>query len=76
MLPGVTRKGAEHVAALLADIVAGYELRIEEQVARVNASIGVAMLGGLSASELVALADEAMYEAKASERHRVVVAPR
>jgi diguanylate cyclase (GGDEF)-like protein len=76
LLPGATRGAAKYVAALVADIVAGYELRVEDQTARVTASIGVAMLGSHNASELLALADEAMYHAKASDRGRVVVAPR
>ena len=75
LLPGATRTSAEHVAALLADIVAGYELRVGDQIARVSASIGVALLGSLSAFELVALADEAMYRAKSSAGVHVVVAP-
>ena len=70
LLPGATREAAEHVAGLAADIVAGYELRVGDQTARVTASIGVAMLGSHNASELVALADEAMYRAKAAARVR------
>lgn len=76
ILPGSTRQAAEQVASVIADIVAGYELRVEDQSARVSASIGVAMFGTLTAAELVRLADEAMYRAKASDRDRVVVAQR
>ncbi|HEV3001207.1 MAG TPA: sensor domain-containing diguanylate cyclase [Solirubrobacteraceae bacterium] len=76
LLPGTDRGAAEHVAALVADVVAGYELRVADQAARVTASVGVAMLGSITATELVALADEAMYQAKASDGDQVVVVSR
>lgn len=76
ILPRATRQAAEEVASVIADVVAGYELRVEDQSARVGVSIGVAMFGSLTATELVGLADEAMYRAKASGLHRVVLTQR
>jgi diguanylate cyclase (GGDEF)-like protein/PAS domain S-box-containing protein len=73
LLPGASREAAEGVAGELVDLVARHVVVLGTERAKVTVSIGVALFDGLSALKLLALADAAMYSAKAAGRNRFFV---
>ena len=73
LLPEATREVAELVAGKLVRLVARHHVAVGSERAHVTASIGVALFEGLDDLELLALADAAMYSAKAAGRNRFVV---
>jgi len=58
------------VADELVRTIGGYAVALADQAIRVTASVGVAMLEGLSDAEVLAHADVAMYDAKEAGRDR------
>jgi len=73
LLPEATREVAELVAGKIVRLIARQHIAVGTERAHVTASIGVALLDGLDDLELLALADAAMYSAKASGRNRFIV---
>jgi diguanylate cyclase (GGDEF)-like protein len=73
MLTGVTAEDAERVAHAVVAAV-GEPVPVAGSVARVGASVGVALAGpgdGADAEQLLHYGDVAMYQAKATGRNRV-----
>jgi diguanylate cyclase (GGDEF)-like protein/PAS domain S-box-containing protein len=73
LLPAADRATAEIVAAALVALVRGYASGIGCERAQVTASVGVALFGALTESEVLALANTAMFAAKEAGRDRHVV---
>jgi diguanylate cyclase (GGDEF)-like protein len=73
LLPGASRAGAELVARELLGVVARHVVVLGAERAHVTASIGMTLLEGVGEVELLALADAAMYAAKAAGRNQLVV---
>jgi diguanylate cyclase (GGDEF)-like protein/PAS domain S-box-containing protein len=72
----LTQTGADHAQDVAAEVVKalGRETAVlAEQSIRITASVGVAMLDGLTHVEVLAYADLAMYEAKEAGRNRFTV---
>ncbi|MEM9638185.1 MAG: GGDEF domain-containing protein, partial [Pseudomonadota bacterium] len=77
LLPGTDRKAAEPRAEKLRRAIEAITLRYgEKNLPRITASIGVALFPdhGQMPQDLLRMADDAMYEAKARGRNLVVVA--
>jgi GGDEF domain-containing protein len=62
---------AEAIGRRLADAIAE-PFEVDGRMVRIGASVGIAVGEGPTASDLLPVADEAMYEAKATERNVVV----
>lgn len=76
VLPGVTEREARAVAERLRRAVANLEVVLENgDVQRITVSVGVAVSddSALDLTEMVSLADRAMYDAKRAGRNRVEV---
>jgi diguanylate cyclase (GGDEF)-like protein len=76
VLPRMTRREAQAVAERMRKAVANLAVVLESgSLQRITVSIGVAFDGASRAglSEMVSLADRAMYEAKRAGRDQVVV---
>jgi len=72
----LTQTDADHAQTLADEVVKalGREIAVlAEQSIRITASVGVAMLDGLTDVEVLAYADLAMYEAKEAGRNRFTV---
>jgi diguanylate cyclase (GGDEF)-like protein len=77
ILPGTTSEGAARLAERLRIAIAERPVTFaEDRVVSVTASFGVAALpaDGATQVELVAAADEALYDAKRAGKNRVVIA--
>ncbi len=76
LLPGFGTAGAVRVAESARSAVERTVIPFEEHVLQVTVSVGVATfpIHAQSAEELIAAADQALYEAKRSGRNRVCVA--
>ena len=75
ILPGVSIKQAHQVAEKLRLCLASRALRWDDQDIPLSASFGFAAISpGLNISQLLCAADQAMYQAKAQGRNRVVEA--
>jgi diguanylate cyclase (GGDEF)-like protein len=77
VLPGADAAGALREAERLLALVAAHRFAVGEGAFTLTASIGVATAPASQAAwaELIARADEALYEAKSQGRNRCVVAP-
>jgi diguanylate cyclase (GGDEF)-like protein len=74
MLPNTDVDGALVVAERLRESIAALELPLPVGALRMTASVGVSQLRGKDSFDaLIERADQAMYEAKAAGRNRVVV---
>ncbi len=73
LLPQADLEEASVVAEALVKAVRQHVATLGEKTIRMTASVGVALFGDLSYAELLAYADQAMYEAKESGRDRMSV---
>ena len=73
LLPQADEEEASVVAEALVKAVRQHVATLGEKTIRMTASVGVALFGDLSYAELLAYADQAMYEAKESGRDRMSV---
>ena len=73
LLPQADLEEASVVAEALVKAVRQHMATLGEKTIRMTASVGVALFGDLSYAELLAYADQAMYEAKESGRDRMAV---
>jgi diguanylate cyclase (GGDEF)-like protein len=73
LLPGIGMAGAQRVAEKIRTAVEGSPIRYQQQTIRVTLSVGIAVFAVHAAStgDLVAAADEALYEAKQAGRNCV-----
>ena len=71
LLPQADAEEAAVVAEALVKAVRQHVAALGEKTIRMTASVGVALFGDLSYAELLAYADQAMYEAKESGRDRM-----
>jgi len=73
VLPGINATEAGHVAEKLRLAIANHRI---DDVGQITASFGVAQYApGEAMTDLISRADRALYQAKASGRNRVEVAP-
>jgi EAL domain-containing protein (putative c-di-GMP-specific phosphodiesterase class I) len=73
LLPATNRDQAERVAGQLLTVIRTHTTALGSERAQVTASVGIALFDGVGDTELMALADAAMYAAKESGRDRFVV---
>ena len=73
LLPETDADQAQNVAATIVKTLSRQVAVLGEQAIHVTASVGVAMFDGLSAAEVLEIADLAMYEAKQAGRNRVAM---
>lgn len=73
LLPETSEYGGTVVAERIREAIQDLRIRIDSNVIQVTASVGVAALGGAFTS-FYKLADQALYQAKAEGRNRVVAA--
>jgi diguanylate cyclase (GGDEF)-like protein/PAS domain S-box-containing protein len=76
LLPGAGRTTAEIVAAEMVALIHRQVTMEDGRRAQVTASVGVALLDGLTEAEVLTLADTAMYAAKQAGRNGFVVLER
>jgi diguanylate cyclase (GGDEF)-like protein len=75
VLPETPRDGAVQMAERLREIVAGHPFRFEDRPFSITISLGVISTEGdinMTPTEMIAQADEKLYQAKNSGRNRVV----
>ncbi len=75
VLPGADIQDAREVAERIRLVISQSKINLGERVLQVTSSIGVAATSGekaITADELIALADERLYLAKATGRNKVV----
>ena len=73
LMPDTDREEAETVAADVIALVRRHRASLAGEVARVTASVGVALFDDLDDGQVLALADAAMYAAKESGGDQLVV---
>jgi len=74
-LPGASIQDAREVAERIRFAISQSQINLGDQLLQVTSSIGVAATTGqkaIAADELIALADERLYKAKATGRNKVV----
>lgn len=76
-VPGMDLTGASDLAEILRSTIETMPMSFERGILNVTASFGVAQLGipARNATELVRLADEALYHSKGAGRNRVTLVP-
>jgi diguanylate cyclase (GGDEF) domain len=75
VLPGASIQDAREVAERIRFAISQSQINLGDQLLQVTSSIGVAATTGqkaIAADELIALADERLYKAKATGRNKVV----
>ncbi len=73
LLPETDFEGALLLAEAVVKAIRQHSATLGKKSIRITASIGIALFDGITDGELLAYADQAMYEAKEAGRDRVVV---
>ncbi|MBC7363792.1 MAG: diguanylate cyclase [Candidatus Aminicenantes bacterium] len=76
LLDGLSLKEAENIARRLLEYTANHEFNIRANVFKVNFSMGIALITDkTTAEQIIARADQAMYQAKIQGGNRYLISP-